>query len=166
MLTIGEFTYGHESMQIKGDMNNVTIGKYCSIGDNLIIDGGFQHRTDFITTYPFHNRMGIGVQNAFTRGDVTIGNDVWIGQDVMIMGGVKIHDGAVIGARSVVTRDVGPYEVVAGVPAKHIKYRVTPFIASQLLKIKWWEWEPVKIMAEIDLLTSGDITAFVKKHTV
>lgn len=141
-----------------GDMNNVTIGKYCSIGKNLIIDGGFQHRTDWISTYPFHNRYGVGEQNAFANGDVSIGNDVWIGQDVVIMSRVKIWDGAVIGARSVVTRDVMPYEIVAGSPAKYIKHRLPICQVNELLKIKWWDFDNVEDVYSLS------VDEFIKKY--
>lgn len=161
MLTIGDHTYSDGDIQIRGEMNNVTIGKYCSIGKNLIIDGGFQHKTDRISTYPFFNRFGVGTQNAFAKGDVVIGSDVWIGENVTIMSGVTIGDGAVIGFGSVVTKDVMMYEVVAGSPIKHIKNRFTHFQISQLIQIKWWDWEHEKVLAEVP---GDNIIEFIKKH--
>lgn len=158
MLTIGEHTYSDGDIQVRGEMNNVTIGKYCSIGKNIVIDGGFQHRTDTISTYPFFNRFGVGEQNAYAKGDVIIGNDVWIGEDVMIMSGVKIWDGAIIGARSIVTKDVMPYEIVAGSPAKYIKHRLPICQANELLKIKWWDFTDV---SDVYLLS---IDEFIKKY--
>ena len=88
----------------------------------------------------------------------TVGNDVWIGQDVVIKGGVKIGDGAVIGARSVVTRDVPPYAVVVGVPAKVIKYRFEQEKIDFLEKLQWWNWTPEEIYQNLDRLKKFDET--------
>lgn len=164
MLKVGAHTYSDGDIQVRGDMNNVTIGKYCSIGKNLIIDGGFQHKTDRISTYPFYNRFGVGTQNAFAKGDVIIGSDVWIGEDVTIMSGVTIGDGAVIGFGSVVTKDVRPYSIVGGSPAQELRLRFTEWQISALLKIRWWSWEFEKIINEFGLLTSNNIVEFIKKH--
>lgn len=163
MLTIGDHTYSDGDIQVRGDMNDVIIGKYCSIGKNLIIDGGFQHKTDRISTYPFFNRFGVGTQNAFAKGDVVIGSDVWIGENITIMSGVTIGDGAVIGFGSVVTKDVRPYSIVGGSPAQELRLRFEPYICGKLLEIKWWEWTHEKVVAEVGMIE--DIVEFIKKHS-
>jgi acetyltransferase-like isoleucine patch superfamily enzyme len=164
MLQTGEYTYGKENLKIRGDWNNVTIGKYCSIAENCIIDGGFNHNTKFVSTYPFFNRFGIGHQNIVNKGDVVIGNDVWIGENVMIMGGVTIHDGAVIGANTLVTKDVRPYTIVVGSPNRETSYRFQPALINELLKIKWWGWPHTKVIENADLLSSENINDFIIKH--
>lgn len=164
MLTIGEDTYSDGDITIEGDMSNVHIGNYCSIGKNLVIDAGFQHRTSWLSTYPFHNRYGIGKQNAFSKGDVNIGNDVWIGRNVTIMSGVTIGDGAVIGAGSIVVHSVRPYSIVAGAPIRELRLRFTEWQISELLKIKWWDWGREKVMNEVETLSSDNIVEFIKKH--
>ena len=99
------------------------------------------------------------------KGDIIIGNDVWIGAKTTIFGGVKIGDGAVIGSCSVITKDVEPYSVVAGNPAKHIKYRFTEQQIEKLKKIEWWNWDETKIN-EISLdLWSNDIDGFIEKFS-
>jgi acetyltransferase-like isoleucine patch superfamily enzyme len=106
---------------------------------------GGEHRMDWITTYPF-SAMGEAWKGAesitghpASKGDIVVGNDVWIGENVIIKGGLEIGDGAIIAAGSIVTKNVEPYSVVAGVPAKVIRYRFTKEQIVSLLKIKWWE---------------------------
>lgn len=89
--------------------------------------------------------------------DIVIGNDVWIGYDAVIMSGVTIGDGAIIGTRAVVTKDIPPYTIVGGVPAKPIRKRFSDEIISSLLEIKWWEWSEEKIKKNISAITSGCI---------
>ncbi len=142
----------------KTKLNNVKIGRYCSIGSNIsIIDG--KHPTDtFASTHPaFYavnnaSQLKYVTKNKFQEFSFTdengtvveIGNDVWVGNDVRIIGGVKIGDGAVIGSCALVTKDVEPYSIVGGVPAKVIKKRFSDDIISKLLETKWWnkdaEW--------------------------
>lgn len=142
----------------KTKLNNVKIGRYCSIGSNIsIIDG--KHPTDtFASTHPaFYavnnaSQLKYVTKNKFQEFSFTdengtvveIGNDVWVGNDVRIIGGVKIGDGAVIGSCALVTKDVEPYSIVGGVPAKEIKKRFSDDIISKLLETKWWnkdaEW--------------------------
>ena len=93
------------------------------------------------------------------KGDIIIGNDVWIGYDAVIMAGVKIGDGAVIGARAVVTKDVEPYSIVGGVPAKEIRKRFAPDIIEKLKTLQWWNWPVERIKESIYLIQSGDIEA-------
>src|SRR5690606_25352240 len=102
------------------------IGKYCSIGQDVIILLGGEHHLDRITTYPFPafwKEYANFESPGLSKGNVSIGNDVWIVTDVLILSGVSIGNGAVIGAKSLVTRDIPPYAIVGGVPAKIIKYR-------------------------------------------
>ena len=98
------------------------------------------------------------------KGDIIIGNDVWIGAKSTVMSGVTIGDGSVVAAGSLVTKDVAPYSVVGGNPAKHIKYRFSTGQISDLLAIAWWNWDEGKIKEEAMTLWSTDLTHFIKKH--
>lgn len=162
-LTIGKHTYG--SVERRGDMNNINIGAFCSIASNVVVDGGFNHQAKWISTFPFNSRMGFDVpHNSVCKGDINIGSDVWICENVLIMSGVTIGHGAIIGANSIVTKDVEPYTIVAGNPAKIIKKRFYEKQIRTLLEIKWWEWEDSMIQDNCDLLMSDNLTNFILKH--
>lgn len=152
-ITVGDHTYGAENMSVFfQDEANLIIGKYCSIGPKLTVYLGGEHRTEWISTYPFsefHPEIK-GYDYRISKGDVTIGNDVWIGHGVTILSGVTIGDGAVIGAGSVVASNVLPYSIVAGNPAKLIKYRMKESI------IEWWDWPEDVIYEAIPLLQSDN----------
>lgn len=163
-MTVGEHTYGHEGIQVRGEMNNITIGKYCSIARGVVIDGGFNHNAKFVSTFPFLNRMGIGAQNVVCKGDVIIGNDVWICENVLIMSGVTIGNGAIIGANTIVTKDIPHYMIVAGSPAKMIGTRFKAHEKHFMEKIAWWNWPDQNVLDNVDLLTSDNIEEFIKKH--
>lgn len=169
---MGELIIGHKSYGSvirRGVHNSVTIGKYCSIAAGLIVDGGFGHNTEFISTYPFSIMFDECSQltgHPVWKGDVTIGNDVWIGEDCLIMSGVTIGDGAVIGARSTVTKDIEPYSINVGSPSRKVKQRFTNDQISDLLKIKWWDWDESKILENAHLLMSKEIDSFISTHKI
>lgn len=129
---------------------NVNIGAFCSFASNINI-GGANHTVSWVSTQPVFNenkdnlpkKFAYNKFNAFV--ETNIGNDVWIGNNVLIKGGVRVGDGAIIGMGSVVTKDIPPYEIWAGNPAKFIKRRFDQNITSELLKLKWWEWDDKKI---------------------
>lgn len=166
-VSIGDFTYGVPEIYKWTNKYNLKIGKFCSIakGVKLFVDGN--HRIDWVSTFPFGEILNDVPKNPghpIGKGDMEIGNDVWIGQEAMILSGVKIGDGAVIAAGSVVTKNVADYEIVGGNPAKSIKFRFSPEQIASLKKISWWNWELDKIKKEVPLLQSGDIDSFIKKH--
>ena len=124
---------------------------------------GANHRMDSVTTYPF-NIMGNGWEKATPKledlplkGDTIIGNDVWIGQNVTILPGVHIGDGAIIGANSVVTKDIPAYHIAGGNPCKIIRKRFNENLINYLEEIKWWNWEEDKIFKNLEILCSNDI---------
>lgn len=168
--SVGKHTYGTNCITCKewGEGSKLHIGAFCSIADCTIFLGG-NHRVERITTFPF----GHAAKDAFrghdgrghpgTRGDVVIGNDVWIAHGATIMSGVKIGDGAVVAANAHVVKDVEPYSIVGGNPARHIRYRFEQDVRDKLLKIKWWEWEDEKINANLHLLCDENkIQEFLK----
>jgi acetyltransferase-like isoleucine patch superfamily enzyme len=165
-VSVGEYTYGVPTIYNWTNKYKIILGKFCSIGTNVIIILDGNHRTDWISTYPFgHLIDGIAKNEGHPagKGDIRIGNDVWIGSHVMILPGVSIGDGAVIGAGSVVTKNVDDYEIVAGNPAKHIRFRFRDDQISALKKIQWWNWDIEKIKSNIASIESENIDDFLKK---
>lgn len=157
---IGDYTYGKP--KIYADPSSFKLGKFCSIADGVIIYAGGEHNHSWVSSYNFSARFNCKVCTN-SKGNVSIGNDVWIGDGALILSGVNIADGAVIAARSVVTKDVNAYEIVGGNPAKHIKYRFEQSQIDSLLKIKWWNWDINKIETNFELILNKDINAFISK---
>ena len=133
------------------------VGKYCSISFDTII-GAVSHPLENISTHAFSYRKQFGIVNEnknYENKQTEIGNDVWIGCGAIILAGVKIGDGAVIGAGSVVTKDVQPYSIVAGVPAKELRKRFSKEIISELLEIKWWNCPDIILKKNIKLFSKS-----------
>lgn len=173
MISVGKFTYGDEGIKIInfGENNlKLNIGKFCSIASYVTVFLNANHRTDWVTTYPFghinqdtFNKFN-GNGHPTSNGCVNIGNDVWIGQSATIMSGVNIGDGAIIAANSVVTKNVAPYSIVGGNPAKLIKYRFTTEQIAKLLEIQWWNWDDYKINSNLQFLCCDDINIFIEQN--
>ena len=167
-MTCGKYTYGTANIFWENENAKLVVGNFCSIAPNVNIYLGGNHRTDCVTTYPFgHIHQNIfnkfnGVGHPSTKGDVIIGNDVWIGSNVTIMAGVAIGDGVVIANNSHVVKNVEPYSLIGGNPAKLIKYRFTPEQIEKLLEIKWWYWDDDKINNLLPLLCNNNIDEFIK----
>jgi len=147
-------------------VDRLLIGSFCSIGSGaaFIMAGNQGHRNDWISTFPFYWMSDVpafaGAANGYEpAGDTVIGNDVWIGAEAIIMPGVRIGDGAVIGTRALVTREVEPYTIVGGNPAKPIRKRFEDRLIALLLEMKWWDWSDDQLSAVMPLLTSGDVEA-------
>jgi acetyltransferase-like isoleucine patch superfamily enzyme len=161
---VGKGTYGHESINfIKSPENiyDLFIGNYCSIGEGLTVYMGGDHNLNFITTFPFgkrckHLNSVNGENTTIFKGDVTIGNDVWIGMNTTIMSGVTIGDGSVIAANSHVIKNVEPYTIVGGNPAKFIRYRFDKEIIEKLLKLEWWYLDDSVLNSILPILCSDD----------
>ncbi len=152
-MQIGRHTYG--SPKVFGNHNLVTIGSFCSIARAVVILSCHEHRVDWVSTYPFSEIWQCGNEGHPTgKGEIVIGNDVWIGYGSIILSGVTIGHGAVIGAGSVVTKDIKPYSVVAGNPAKLIRMRFADSEIEKLLKMAWWNWSDEKIKKNVNMLTS------------
>jgi acetyltransferase-like isoleucine patch superfamily enzyme len=164
--TIGDYSYGaphirHYSKDIK-----LTVGRFCSFADNVFIFLGGNHHTDWVTTYPFSSLPKIWPEIASkrsekTKGDVVIGSDVWLGSDCTILSGVTIGHGAVIGARAVVAKNVAPYSIVVGNPAREIRKRFSDPVITKLLKSQWWLLERKALLPLIPLLQSDRIEEFL-----
>lgn len=161
---IGEHSYGHPII-FESTLARLTVGRFVSIAGNVCLALG-NHRTDTATTYPFSALRHIwplapdGASHT-TRGDITIGNDVWIGAFAFVTAGVTIGDGAVVGGNAVVTRSVPPYAVVAGNPARIVRFRFDARIIVRMLDLRWWDWDDRIIAVMLPRIMQPDVGAFL-----
>lgn len=145
--------------------DKLIIGKFCSIACGVkFLFNSANHTLSSLSTYPFplfYEEWDLEkskVANSWdNKGDIVIGNDVWIGYEAVIMAGVTVGDGAIIGTRAVVTKDVPPYTIVGGIPAKPIRKRFSDETIEALLNLKWWNWSDEKIRRNISVIQSGNI---------
>ena len=137
LIEVGRGTYGLIDVQMFNDTNRLIIGDFCSIGPNTMFILSSEHKLDTLSTYPFKVKYFGEKNEALSKGDIVVGDDVWIGCNVTIMSGVHIGQGAVLAAGAVITHDVPAYSVVAGVPAKVIKYRFPEQIRKKLEKLDY-----------------------------
>lgn len=147
---VGKGTYGVIDPEINSKSNMLFIGNYCSIADEVKFLLSSEHNLKFISSYPFQAIVLNMGPEATGKGDITIDDDVWIGYRAMILSGVHIGQGAVVAAGTVVTKDVPPYAIVGGVPAKVIKYRFSPEVIEQLLKLDYSKLTDDMIRERID----------------
>ncbi len=177
-IIVGDYTYYDDFEDVRNFEKNVKyhfdfigdkliIGKFCMIASGVtFIMNGANHLTEAVSTYPFAI-FGHGWAEAMngktypTKGDTIIGNDVWIGYNAVIMPGVQIGDGAVIASNSTVTKDVAPYTIVGGNPAKEIRRRFSEKEIEQLLELQWWNWDLEKITQNVAHLTGENIQALL-----
>lgn len=164
--SIGRGTYGDLRVRNWGDGATLTMGAFCSVASGVQVLLGGEHRPDWVTTYPFSALWAKGRHlpgHPASKGDVIIGNDVWIGAEAMILSGVTIGDGAVIGARAVVAKDVSPYAIVGGNPARLIRMRFDEATIARLQNLKWWTWDDARIERFLPLLLNDDVSAFLRE---
>lgn len=184
-IEVGDFTVYNDFVNDPRDFekNNVlyhypinndrlVIGKFCSVacGAKFIFNCA-NHTLKSLSTYTFPlffeewDLPKSEVASAWdNKGDIVIGNDVWIGYGAVIMAGVTIGDGAIIGARAVVTKDVEPYSIVGGIPAKEIRKRFAPDVIERLMELQWWDWQKEQIQKAIPAIQSGDIETLYKDN--
>ncbi|WP_297091402.1 CatB-related O-acetyltransferase [uncultured Draconibacterium sp.] len=175
-IIVGDYTYYDDFEDVYNFEKNVKyhfdfvgdkliIGKFCMIASDVtFIMNGANHISEAISSFPFAI-FGGDWQEAMknksypNKGDTIIGNDVWLGHKATIMPGVKIGHGAIIASKAVVTKDVEPYSIVGGNPAKLIRKRFKPNEIEKLLELKWWDWDIQKITENLHLLTDKNLPA-------
>lgn len=149
---IGKYTYGPLYVLNFDTNSKLIIGNYCSIALNVVFCLGADHKVETVSTFPFKVKVLGEKAEAISKGDIIIGDDVWIGHGSTIMSGVTVGQGAVVAAGAVVTRDVPPYAIVGGVPAKVIKYRFSDEIIQELLKVDYNKLDESMIREHINEL--------------
>ncbi|MCB9297005.1 MAG: CatB-related O-acetyltransferase [Lewinellaceae bacterium] len=175
-IVVGDYTYYDDFEDVRNFEKNVKylfdftgdkliIGKFCMIASGVeFIMNGANHLSDAVSTYPFAIFGGswghaMDGKEYPVKRDTVIGNDVWIGYRAAILPGVHVGDGAIIGAYSVVTKDVAPYAIVGGNPAREIRRRFSGEQIQKLLELRWWDWPPEEISRRVHLLTGNDVDA-------
>lgn len=158
LVTVGAHTYGLPNVLYWNYQTKLKIGKYCSIAEGAVFLLGGEHRADWVTTYPFAafpadwpTAVSFD-QHTVGKGDINVGSDVWIGHGAIVISGVTIGNGAIVGAGSVVTKNVEDFAVVAGNPARFIKYRFDEVTRTWLTNLAWWDWSDDKVARNVDKL--------------
>ncbi|TIR15279.1 MAG: CatB-related O-acetyltransferase [Mesorhizobium sp.] len=169
-VTVGRHSYGVTWRKVLFPSKEapLRVGAFCSIAGRVLFICSGQHPTASATTFPIYSRLlkqPEPIAEDSKPAGITVGNDVWIGNGAMILPGVEIGDGAVVGAGAVVTKNVPPYAIVGGSPARLIRYRFSQDVISKLLAIQWWRWDDDKVKHEAGLLT-GPIETFIERHSV
>lgn len=182
-ISVGSYTIYNdfENDPIEFEKNNVLylypinndrliIGRFCSIacGAKFIFNSA-NHTLSSLSTYPFpifYEEWGLDMREVTSawdnKGDIVIGNDVWIGYGAVILSGVTIGDGAIIGTNALVTKDIPPYTIAGGIPAKPIRKRFSEEKISALMKIKWWNWSEKEILKNLKFIKSGDTDSLIR----
>lgn len=176
-IIVGDYSY-YDDPEVSENFERTVLYHYPFIGDKLIIGrfcaiargvrfimNGAHHRMGGFTTYPFHifkngwERTTPAEHEMPYKGDMVIGNDVWIGCEATLMPGVKVGNGAIVGAHAVVTHDVAPYTIVAGNPARVIRQRFSDEVIAALEAIAWWDWPIEKISRNLEIIQAADLAA-------
>lgn len=154
-------------MKYKGDTGRVIIGNFASIAPDAEFYVGGLHRTEWVSQYGLRAMLDLpgAYEDGFPygRGDIRVGHDTWVTNRTTVLSGVTIGDGAVVGTGAVVTRDVPPYVIVAGNPAREVGRRFSEEQAAALRRIAWWDWQLDQIKEHVALLTSPDVDAFIAR---
>ncbi len=155
-----------DNKTLPNEIDKLIIGKYCSIatGVQFMMCGTQGHNYNWIATHPLVGLGGNTFPGHQWKGDSIIGNDVWLGAESLIMPGIKIADGAVIAARAVVTKNIGPYEIWGGNPARFIKKRFSDDHIKKLLQIKWWDWDLETLKLNLHYLRSSNVDALWQQY--
>lgn len=167
-LVMGNMSYyAPNVVKYKGDSGRVLIGNFASVAPDADFYVGGLHRVEWVSLYGLRAMLDLpgAYEDGFThgRGDIVVGGDTWITNGATVMSGVTIGDGAVVGTKAVVAKDVRPYAIVVGNPAKEIGRRFSDEQVETLLRIRWWDW-PTELVAErVDLLSSPDLDAFIER---
>ncbi len=159
--------YAPNVVKYAGDTGRVLIGNFASVAPDADFYVGGQHRTEWVSQYGLRAMLDLpgAHEDGFThgRGDIVVGSDTWVTNGCTVMSGVTIGDGAVVGTKAVVAKDVRPYAIVAGNPAREIRRRFSDEQVEALLRIRWWDWPTEDVRRHADLLMSPDVDAFIAR---
>lgn len=167
-LVMGRHTYAAPRVwKFKGDTNKVVIGNFCSVAPDADFYVGGLHPLHWVSCYGIREMFDLpgayGEEMPWSKGDINVGSDCWVTNKTTVLSGITIGHGAVVGTQAVVTKDVAPYHIVAGNPARVVGQRFTDEQIAALLDIAWWEWPDERIIAEVDWLNGRPIEEFIER---